>query len=91
MRPPAVADADTDADTFSNLAFTFFQIDDDNKEVRAFDTRTLRVVERQEYSAPRQGQRGDFNIVDRVPKGGKNEIPTILTAPDVTVTFSCTR
>jgi hypothetical protein len=67
------------------------QIDDEGNEVRSFDTRMLRVVERQEYSAPRQGQRGDFNIVDRVPKGGKDEIPSMLSAPDTTITFSCTR
>ena len=67
------------------------QVDDEGNEVRASDIRTLRVVERLDVGAPRQGPRGNFDIVDRVPKGGKDEIPKLLSAPDQTVTFSCTR
>jgi hypothetical protein len=76
---------------FQQLDFLFEQIDDEGNEVMSFDVRTLKVVERPEYTAARQGPRGDFHIIDRFPKGGKDEIPTILTAPDTTVTFVCTR
>lgn len=64
-----------------------FQIDDEGNEVRASDVRTLKVVERMEYSVPRQGQRGDFNIVDKFPK----DPASIMIAPDEKVTFFCTR